>query len=185
MKRKWFIFILSIFLAACSTQSDLEKIFQCNSSIEKPNKVISDFKKNFTLSIPNYWKTELYYNEFQSEIICADTTKQLTDTFILDVSFNYGNLKFDTDFYRKNDSILKSFNYQKTNSNTFKFQSKSGYYNIIKGQKNKFPYNQLNIYVILSENTYLYVNSEIYGEDNVNERVCESIAIINQIEFSE
>jgi hypothetical protein len=183
MKKGWLIIIIGMFVIGCSKQSELEKIFNCEATNTASLKEITDFNKNFKIGIPTTWKTNLYYDEFQSEIFTADTTKQLTEAYILNTSFNYGKLLFTPEFYAKNDSIFKSLNFEKKNSGTIQFQEKPSYWQVVKGEKNGFPYQQFNLYVILSEDTYFNAVTEIYGETTIDERICESISIINHIEF--
>tara|TARA_R110001583_G_scaffold44428_2_gene140878 strand:- start:757 stop:1314 length:558 start_codon:yes stop_codon:yes gene_type:complete len=182
---KYTLFVLSLFLIliSCSNQSELSKSFDCKTKTLQNTTIISDFKNNFKIPIPNDWKTNLYYNEFQSEIFTADTIKQLSETYILDVSFNNGNLTFDTDFYKKTDSLFANLALTKINENTIQFQNKPAYWYVVKGIKNGFTYHQFNLYILISENTYITANSEIYGDNNIDNRICESISIIEKIEL--
>ena len=145
--------------------------------------MVSDFKKNFRLNLPTSWKKDLYYDNFQSELFVADTTKQLTDTFILGTSFNSGKLNFDETYYKKNDSILIESNLQKLNFGNILFQSKPAFWYVAEGSKNNFKYHTFNLVLKLSENTYFNAYSEIYGEENIEDRICKSIAIIETVEF--
>lgn len=142
-----------------------------------------DFNKNFKLNIPTNWKTDLYYDKYQSEIFTADTTKQLTSTYILDASFNLGKLTFDTAFYQKTDAILQASNLKKVNFGTIQFKSKPAYWYLSEGTKNNFNYQQFNLAVQLSENTFFNAYVAIYGNEKINERLCESISILETIEF--
>jgi len=175
--------LIVIILISCSNQSELGEKFNCNNSDEENTSMVSDFKKNFRLKLPTSWKKDLYYDNFQSELFAADTTKQLTDTFILGSSFNSGNLNFDEFYYKKNDSILTESNLQKLNFENLLFQSKSAFWYVAEGSKNNFKYHTFNLVVKLSENTYFNAYSEIYGEENIEERICKSIAIIESVEF--
>ena len=67
--RNIFSFLVVItLLLSCSNPSELHEKFACViSKIENP-KVITDFNKNFKLSISNNWKTRLYFSEYESEI---------------------------------------------------------------------------------------------------------------------
>lgn len=183
MKNYWFILVVSLLILGCSNQSELENIFKCKSRSTLSSKTITDFNKNFKIDIPINWKTNLYYDEFQSEIFTADTTKQLTETYILTTSFKYGNLQFNTDFYTKNDSIFKNLSLEKLNSGTIQFKGEPGYWIVVKGKKNGFSYQQFNLYILLSENTYFNATTEIYGDERIEARICESLAILSQIEF--
>lgn len=183
MKYTLYFFTLVFILPSCTKQSELSKKLNCNASKTTNSKVYTDFKNNFKISIPTNWKTELYYNDYQSEIFTADTTKQLSETFIIDAAFNYGNLEFTEDFYKKTDSILAISNLKKVKGDRLKFKSKPAYYYLVTGSKNGFVYNQLNLIVKLSQATYFTAYSEIYGTATVEERICESIALLNSIEF--
>lgn len=183
MKSTLFILSLVLPLISCTEQSNLSKTFNCNTSKLNNLEVYSDFKQNFKIAIPTTWKTELYYNEFQSEIFTADTIKQLSETYILDAAFNYGNLEFNEDFYKKTDSILAVSNLQKVKDGTIEFKSKPAYWYLVTGTKKGFTYNQFNLIIKLSKDTYFTAYSEIYGTDNTDERICESISILDNIEF--
>ena len=97
MKLSLIIFAIFFIFSSCKKQSQLSSIFECDTVNLKNLNEYSDFKQNFKITIPNNWKTELYYNEFQSEIFTADTTKQLSETYVLDASFNFGNLNFNVE----------------------------------------------------------------------------------------
>ncbi len=177
-----FIFVIFLFFG-CKNQSELSETFKCKSSKLSNLETYSDFKQNFKISIPNNWNTELYYDEFQSEIFTADTTKQLSETYILDASFNYGNLEINKAFYLKTDSILAVSNLQKVKGETIQFKSKPAYWYLVSGTKKGFTYHQFNLMVKLSKETYFTAYSEIYGTDKVDERICESISLLDKIEF--
>lgn len=183
MKKLLLFLIIILTMISCSNQSELSKKFNCGDSSSENTSSVADFKKNFRLKLPTFWKKDLYYNNFQSELFVADTTKQLTETFIIATSFNLGALNFDEVFYQKNDSILKASDLQKLDSGSITFQSKPAYWYVAKGSKNKFKYQTFNLTVKLSENTYFNAYSEIYGEENIEERICKSIAIIETVEF--
>ncbi len=176
-------FLIAFFFFSCSNQSKINKIFNCDAIKIKNPESILDFNKNFRLTAPSDWKTELYFDKYQSEIFVADTTKQLTESFILIASFKLGNLNFDTDFHNRINSILQKENLQIINSGNESFQSKPTYWYVTKGAKNGFTHHQFNIIVKLSENSYFKGYSEIYGANNIEDRICESITILEKIEF--
>lgn len=178
------ISVVAFFLfLSCSKQSELSKKYNCKViEIENP-KTIIDFNKKFKLTTPSNWKTELYFSEFESEIFTADTIKQLTESFIFGASFNTGSFSLNDEFYKKTDSILVKNNLQIINSGTHSFQNKPTYWYVAKGLKNGFTYHQFNLTAKQSENTYFNAYSEIYGEDNINERICETISILEKVEF--
>lgn len=183
MRKTAFLILPFLILFSCSKKSELSKSFNCNSVEFKNTETVIDFNKNFRLSIPVSWKTELYYDKFTSEIFTADTTKQLSETFILDSSYNLGAVNFNSDFLAKNDSVATSKNYKIIKSETTTFQNKECYWYLLKGTKNNFPYHQYNFTLKLSENTYFNSYVEIYGEELIDERICQAISIIDGIEF--
>lgn len=177
------ILLALVTLLSCSKQSQLSETFNCNITKTEKTKEITDFKKNFKLSIPTNWKTKLYFSEFESEIFTADTLKQLTESFILGASFNLGSLDLDGDFYKKIDSLVINNNLQIIKYGSESFQSKPTYWYVTKGLKNGFIYHQFNIVAKLSENSYFKGYSEVYGNLNVEDRICKSIFILEKIEF--
>lgn len=176
------IFIILSFIS-CKKQSELKRKFNCNNFKIENSIKISDFNKNFNLTIPSNWKSKLYFSEYESEIFAADTLKQLTESFVLGTSFNLGTIILDNDFYKKTDSIILKNNLQIIKSGNESFQSKPTYWYVTKGVKNGFIHHQFNLITKLSENSYFKGYSEIYGEFNVESRICESISILEKIEF--
>lgn len=177
------ILSISLLLISCSNQSELSKNFECKNLSLENSEPIKDFNNNFILKIPRSWKTELYYDKIQSEIFTADTTKQLTETFILDASYNLGTIEFDKQFKFKMDSLQNSQNLRIISSKKGTFQSKPSFWYVSKGIKNGHPYHQFNLTVVLSENTYFNSYADIYGDEFIDERICKAIAIIDEIEF--
>ena len=183
MKNFAYLILFLLLFTACSKHSELNSIFNCNVNSIEETKKVTDFKKNLSLDIPTTWKTAMYFDEFQSEIFTADTIKQLSDTFILDASFNFGNLEFDANFHKKTDSLLSRNNFLKINEGTISFQSKPAYWYLIKGTKKGFTYHQLNLMVIISNTTYFKAYTDVYRDDYINDRICSSISILDKIEF--
>ena len=175
--------LLLLLFTSCTKHSALHNIFDCKVESIKETKKVTDFKKNFSMDISTDWKTAMYFDEFQSEIFAADTVKELSDTFILNASFNYGSLEFDTDFYKKTDSLLAGNKFLKINEGTIYFQSKPAYWYLLKGTKKGFTYHQLNLMVILSNTTYFKGYTDVYGDENINDRICSSLSILEKIEF--
>lgn len=184
-KSNSFILLLVSLLMSCTNSPYLSSEFDCDVEKYSKLKVYSDINKNFRIDIPSNWKTELYYSDFESELFSADTTKQLTETYILDASFNSGRLTLDKEFYKKNDSVARLNDLTIINSGNQLFQEKPTYWNILEGSRNGFPYYQFNLMVKLSRNSYFKGYSEVYGDSAVYDRICKSITIFESIEFLE
>jgi len=183
MKKAIILLTLFVIILSCTNQSEISKKFKCESVKIENTKSILDFNKNFKLTIPTNWNTKLYFNKFESEIFTADTLKQLTESFILATSFNLGKLEFDANYYKKNDSILSKNKLELINEGNDNFRSQQTYWYVAKGFKNGFTFHQFNLASKISENTYFNASSEIYGDNNINERICETISILEKIEF--
>ena len=175
--------LIVLFFISCSKLAKISEIFNCDVIEIKNSKTILDFNNTFILEVSSSWKTELYFSKYQSEIFVADTTKQLTESFILITSFNQGMLNFDANFHNKIDSISIKEKLQIINFGTQIFLLNPTYWYVSKGEKNGFTYHQFNVTIKLSENTYFNAYSEIYGDNNIEERICESIAILEKIKF--
>lgn len=182
MKFKIVIFFFFLILAtSCTKKSVLETTFNCNgSNISSKTKTLKDIKKNFKISIPTTWKTKLYFDEFQSDVFAADTTNQLTKTYIIDASWKVGELILDASFEDKIKEISKN---KITFSKFENIQNKPSFWCITKDEKKNFEYHELKIYIKTSIDTYLEITTQIYGDTNVNDRICQAIKLIKTIEF--
>ncbi len=184
MKFKFGIVLLIIItVTSCTNKTALETAFNCSNNISfSDTKKIKDIKKNFTITVPENWKTQLYYDEFQSDIFTADTIKELSSTYILDTSWKFGELILDADFESKIVSTIDS-DLNLVNSKFEIIQEKPAFWYLKKGENKGFDYQVLHIFIKTSVDTYLEIKTEVYGSDNVNKRYCESIQLIKTIEF--
>ena len=128
--------ILFLFLipniVACTKSTDFSKEFKCKlNSVEKSTGYL-DFKNNFKLYVPSNWKIKKHYSELQSEIFCADTVKQLSETFILNASYNFGEIKLDNALIKQSDSLIKATYFEKSSSGLINFHEKPAYFYVVK-----------------------------------------------------
>ncbi|MGB5323290.1 hypothetical protein, partial [Lutimonas sp.] len=88
----------ALMLMSCQN-SKFEKEFECETPISyTKTKTYKDVLNHFQIDVPEYWKSELYYDEYQSALYTADTTKSLRETFILDIAWHQGELVLNKDF---------------------------------------------------------------------------------------
>ncbi len=175
------VLLILITTVSCTEKTALETTFNCSNSVSfSGTKKVKDVKKNFTIVVPTNWKTQLYYDEFQSDIFTADTTKELSGTYILDTSWKLGELKLDTAFESK---MLSSIDMTIVSSKFEDIQGKPAFWYVLKGKNKGFDYQILQIYIKTSVDTYLEIKTEVYGNENIEKRLCESIQIIKSIEF--
>lgn len=180
---KYLYLICFLLIISCSNTLELEKRFDCSASNIKSTKQFTDFRKNYSIEIPKHWNTNLYYNSIQSEIFTADTTKQLTETYILETSFNLGELKFNSNFRKKIDSVLIADDLVLVSSGEEEFHKKPSIWYLSKGNKNGFTYHQLNFFTKLSKTNYFSTTTKVFGDHTINQRFCESIAIQKTVTF--
>ena len=178
-------FLVFFLLTGCKNTLDIEDSLSCKSKTPKNTVRVTDFKNNFSLPIPKSWKINHYYTTNQSEIFAADTLKQLSESYIIDASFNNGTLKLDDQFYKNADSILKMNQLIMIRSGRQDYDARKTYWYLVNGKKNGFTYHEFNWIIFLSENTYANMRTEVYGDQNINERICESISILKEIIFLE
>ncbi|WP_196886419.1 hypothetical protein [Aureivirga sp. CE67] len=183
------VFILFLFICySCSdkNQTYLNKDLSCSDSEynEKDLEEVMDIHKNFILKSPKTWKTNLYYNDYESEIFTADTTKDLTKTFIYDVSMINGDLKMDKDSESLViNNYLQQENLKLVSNGNGKFLDRDSFWFLAEGTKRNYKFSNYILFVRNSEKKYLKVNAELFGEDNIDERICNIVELTNKIKI--
>lgn len=184
MKQLTITIILTLLLISCNKKTELETIFNCTTSESFTNlEKVTDVKELFTIQLPKHWKTNLYFDAGQTSIYSADTTKQLTETTLIDVSFLYKNVKFDTSFKEK--TRLKATLYQltETTSKELIFLEKPSYISVLKGRKGDFNYQAFTLYVQVNESNTLVLKTEVYGDSLISNRFCKAIKLLEKIQL--
>ncbi len=172
-----------ILFTNCSKTSLLNKDFACSSKSTGKSLREFDFFENFSVEIPKKWKKSFYYDDLQSEIFAADTTKVFNETYMMEFALINGNMQADEVF--KNKVIQKAEANQiiKIKDNFVDFKKKKGYYFYGKEVSPEKEIHVFQYYLKINETQYFMARSEIFGAENVSERLCESLNIINSIEF--
>ncbi len=179
---KYTFAFLALVLTSCSQKSELSLAFNCsNTRVNSDLKFIDDIHKNYRISFPVNWKSTLYFDDYQSDIYLADTTKSLTSTYILNISQKKGNIEFNDDLKEK--IYLNSQNQQLEilAYNQFNFINSPAIYVHSKGLRNNFSYQQINI-LKPTINSFYDIKIELYGEENIDNRLCEAIHYINLLQ---
>ncbi|PCI31555.1 MAG: hypothetical protein COB60_11245 [Flavobacteriaceae bacterium] len=182
---KSYVLLLFILLGvSCQKPSPLEQLLSCESS-EKIifNKTSTDFNKNFSIKTSTHWKTNLYYDDFQSSIMTADTTKALNETFIFEAAIYNGALEFTAEFNANLQATIAQNNQSLLQEDFFDWQGYPAYFNLVKGMKNERPFQELSIYINHSPTTYLRVQTQVYGTKNVRDRLCYSLQVFNGLKI--
>jgi hypothetical protein len=183
MMKKVFIVLAVSFLASCSYKSQISKDLDCTPEAYSNLEIIKDYKEKFSVQFPDNWKTNLYYDNNQSSIYSADTTKQLTETFLVDITQVSTKLELDSEFIQKfktnllNNQLIESTSYETM------FQGKETYFSRALGKKNNYDYQICNLFIKTSENNYIHAKAEVYGDSLVNERICNAMSLIEKTEY--
>lgn len=186
MKQFFIISILLSTLISCQ-KDDLASTFDCKGTTNfSKTKEFTDVLKHFKINIPSNWNTELYYDEFQSELYSADTTKQLSKTYIVDITWHQGEVVFNDDFEQEITQKLKSKEQlQVIKSGYIKFKKLPSYYNLSQGKSLNHKYHFFQIFIKSKVDEYYTLTAKIYGDEFVNERICASISLFKNINFIE
>ncbi|QNM86414.1 hypothetical protein H9W90_04625 [Polaribacter pectinis] len=178
-------FFAILLLFSCQKQSEISKSFNCESTSFKNLEETKDVKKLFTLQLPKSWKTNLYYDETQSSIYTADTTKQLTETLLLDVTFIRNSINFDEAFKLKQEQESLGKQLIQTEGKEVILLDKPSYYTLSKGKKGVYKYEVCQAFIKLNEQNFILAKAEIYGDSLVNKRMCEAISLIENIKINQ
>ena len=179
------LLLVSIFVTSCQHKSKLQKEFLCDTHRFNDTETIADFKNKFTLEIPKSWKTQLYFDNVQTQIMTADTTKNLTNTYTINVEYNSGNLEINKEFTTKILNDLKEKQLQVLKNKKDVFNEKPSYWTVSKGKKLKYDFYYFELFVKQNNTHYFKLTSDIYGNENIDERFCESIALMESLTFIE
>lgn len=181
MRIKLGVLILLTSLISCSEKLSLQNELACSNLPNFENTIAkTDFKKNFSLQFPASWKHKGYYDEYQSSVFAADTVKELTETYVLDVAYKYNAITIDNNF---KDEVNKSNPFEVLKSNIETHKERSSYWQVSKGRKSGYIIHEFHQFIKDNSKGYVEIKIELYGEKMVDERLCEALDIINTIEI--
>lgn len=182
MKKITFILFILIGVS-CQQKSFLNTEFSCTSNTIHNLEEIMDVKKIFSVQFPENWKTNLYYDDMQSSIYTADTTKQLTETTLLDVTYIKKSIALNDIFKLKNEQENLANGFIQVQSKDITLFNKPAYYAISKGERRGFSYQVCNLFIKINEENFIHTKAEVYGDLLVNERLCNAINLIEKIKI--
>ncbi|RCS26927.1 hypothetical protein DUT90_07365 [Polaribacter sp. WD7] len=179
--RKIYLLSSILLFLSCVKQSELSKEFNCKPSIINDLETIYDVRNVFSITLPNTWKTNLYEDVYQSSIFSADTTKQLTETYLIDVSYIKNNIQFNDLFKLKIEQENLSKKLVQIKSKELKLIDKPSYLSLYKGKKSNVMYQKMLVYIKLNNTNFILAKAEVYGDSLVEERLCKALQIIENI----
>jgi len=168
---------------SCKKQSEVDEAFNCNSSTFKNLEEVEGLKNMFSVKLPENWKINLYQDEIQSSIFAADTTKQLTETVLLDITYINNNVNFDDAFMLQQEQDNLARNLVKTKSKKITLLEKPSIYIIYKGNKGQFNYQTCHVFIKINEQNFIFAKIEVYGDSIVNQRFCNAFSLIENLKI--
>jgi hypothetical protein len=177
------IVIATLLLCSCQKPSEISEIYKCGSIKVENLEELKDIKNIFTVQIPKNWKTNLYYDETQSSIYTADTTKQLTKSLLLDITLINNNISFNDIFKLKREQENLAKKLIQTASKEINLLNKPSYYMISKGEKNEYQYQLFQVFIKIDDQKFILAKAEVYGDSLVNNRMCAAVSLIEKIKI--
>ncbi len=174
------LILVSVLFFSCG-QSKLSKELGCEKTSFSNLETVEDVHKNFSVKLPDNWKTNLYFDNSQSSIYSADTTKQLIETYLVDITMISSKIDFDNPFILDYKNQLTKNNLVESTSFQTTFLDQESYYSRALGKKNGFPYEIINLFIKVNNQAHIHAKAEVYGDSLSNERLCEAISLIEKI----
>jgi hypothetical protein len=178
------IFLASLLFFSCN-KSEIKKDFNCIKTEFNNLENVTDVRDLFSIELPKDWKINLYEDETQSSIFAADTTKQLTETVLLDVTFIKNEINFDEAFLLNQEQENLVNNLIKIKSKKVTILNKPSLYIIYKGKKGTFNYQTCHTFIKINEDNFIFAKTEVYGDSLVNFRFCKAIQLIENIKINQ
>ncbi len=182
------ILLLCLAISICSCRKTaIESELGCDSAPKMgKTKEIRDILKKFKVVVPENWETQLYYDEYKSQIYAADTTKQLSETYILDIAWHQGELSLNDALAKSVKDTLQIREQMTTVKSGFgKFKKKESFWNLSQGKRSDRLYTFIQMYLKTDEDEYFLMTTKLYGNVDVDARLCESLALFDKVKIIE
>jgi len=180
------ILIAYIFLASCKKKNFRDSLeLDCSQEVRFSNlKTTLEPKGNFKINIPTHWKKEFFISEKESRLYFADTTKQLNESYIIDIALHQNKKILDSEFLNKKlDSIKTTKHLKLINSKKIIFQEKPGYLFHTRRNNYGIDKNTFDIFLQNRDRSYYLIRIDMYGDSNQTTRLCEALALIEKGNF--
>jgi len=180
---KYVSILISLLILSCSHQDKIYKDFNCKITNYKNLEKLHDPKNKFSVELPKSWKTNFFFDTLQSSIYSADTTKQLTETLLLDITIINQSIKFDRVFKLKQEQENVSKNLTNIASGETILINKPAYYTFSKGNKKSYPYQVCHFFINTKAQNFIHVKAEVYGDSLINDRLCNAFTLLETIKL--
>ncbi|MCH3885114.1 hypothetical protein [Tenacibaculum aquimarinum] len=184
MKYLTSLFLLFLLISCSNKNSELSNHFSCdNTTLETELKKVKDIRNLFSVALPKHWKTNLYYDNAQTSIFAADTTKSLTKSVLLDITLVHNPVTFDEIFINKAIASSNEIGLKDEVLKEIHFLDKPSFLQHSKGKKNNYSYEVVNVFSKVNSDNFLLTKIEVYGDSAVSKRLCNAISLVNNIQL--
>lgn len=177
-----FLICFVVLFVSCDKHTHgLYKDLACQSTAPSNTFIKQDFQKNFAIQIPSDWKHSGFSDELQSSIMAADTVKQLTESYILDVAFKNGEITINQDFI---ETFNKQMPYEVVYNAVEPFKEHASFWQVAKGAKQGYNYHVFQQVIKKNATSFIEIKIELYGDELVDERLCEALSLVHTLQLN-
>ncbi|WP_010136662.1 hypothetical protein [Ochrovirga pacifica] len=186
MTKPFLAILLSSFvflLTNCETEKNLNNFIDCDTPMEfNHNKVLRDAQNYFQINIGQNWKRELFVANDQTRIYAADTTRNYSSSFIVDITRFKGRVVLDSIFQHQiTNSIQTNPQSYLIKEHPFTYKNQQGYGVFYFENKGANPTYFLEFYIAYPEHYYL-LKSILLGSEKFEENLCESMQVLQSFQ---
>lgn len=178
-----FSIIASLLLFSCQQKTDLQKACNCKEAFFQNLEETTGANGYFSVKLPKTWKVNLYTDNYQSSIYAADTIQELTSSILLDINYMKNNININDIFKLKIEQDNLANNLIQKKGQEITFLNKPSYFTIAFGKKEKFKYQQLQVFSKIDNKNSLLATALIYGDSLVDKRICKAISLLEKIKL--
>ena len=180
------IAVLFIFFTNCTDDSIATTLkINCADNYDFTElKSSKDTRGNFEMKIPSSWKKEFFVNPNETRLYFADTTRQLDETFIIDIGLYFSKTTIDSKFIAKQkEQIQQNKNIELIKENQISFQDKEGFALQTTSTNWDLKRNSVKLFLNNTNNSYYIIKIDTYGNKNTEEKLCEALQLLNHAEL--
>ena len=184
-KFHYLLYCLStVLLFSCKNEPSINDVISCTSDVDfHHSKIIRDAKNNFEINLGEHWKRELYFDDYQSRIYAADTTRNFSSSFIIDVTRFKGKIIIEEAFKNKiTTQVLATPKTYIIQNSIIKFNDQPAYA-IYYFHKNEEQVTYNIQYYIADQEHYYLLSAQINGSQNFTKNNCEILQIFNSLKI--
>jgi hypothetical protein len=172
-------------MGSCSPGSSFKPFFNCHTSLDEKTERVEEFEKNFSVQIPQSWKTELYYDNQRTGIMTADTTRYYSQAYTLEFFLVKSGIDISGKLQSDLDSIMKGNGFHVLKNELTSFRGKPACLHWSQGKEKDISVHVLQHYVKINPDNYLISQCKIFGDNDVQSRLCEALSIIESLQFNQ